>query len=92
MKLFKKKYKFNRESLQYEEVKFSFKKFLGRMIPYTISSLIFGAVIMFLYIVVFESPEERYLRSENEYLERNFEEMSRRGLWFVCNQGEMCFR
>lgn len=78
MKLFKKKYKFNRESLQYEEVKFSFKKFLGRMIPYTISSLIFGAVIMFLYIVVFESPEERILRSENEYLEKNFELMSRR--------------
>ena len=48
------------------------------MIPYTISSLIFGAVIMFLYIVVFESPEERILRSENEYLEKNFELMSRR--------------
>ncbi|MBO7572344.1 MAG: M23 family metallopeptidase [Bacteroidales bacterium] len=78
MKLFKKKYKFNRESLQYEEVKFSFKKFLVKMIPYTISSLVFGALIMFLYIVVFESPEEKVLRAENEYLEKNLEEMNRR--------------
>lgn len=78
MKLFKKKYKFNRESLQYEEVKFSFRKFLGKMIPYTISSLIFGAIIMFFYIVVFESPEEKVLRSENEYLEQTLDEMSRR--------------
>lgn len=78
MKLFKKKYKYNHETLQYEEVKFSFKKFLVRMIPYTISSLIFGVLIMFLYIVVFESPEEKILRAENEYLEENYKKMGRR--------------
>ncbi len=76
MKLLKKKYKYNHETLQYEEVKFSFKKFLIQMIPYTISSLIFGVLIMFLYIVVFESPEEKILRAENKFLEKNFAEMS----------------
>lgn len=78
MKLFKKKYKYNHETLQYVEVKFSFKKFLISAVPYTISSIIFGALIMFLYIVVFESPEEKYLRAENEFLEKNFNEMSLR--------------
>lgn len=78
MNLFKKKYKYNHESLQYEEVNFSFKKFIMRLIPYTISSIISGVLIMSLYIVVFESPEEKILRAENKYLETNFKEMGRR--------------
>lgn len=76
MKIFKTKYKFNKDSLQYEKEKFSFKKFLIRLIPYTISSIISGVIIMFLYIVVFESPEEKYLRSENEFLKSNIDAMN----------------
>ncbi|MDD2636258.1 MAG: M23 family metallopeptidase [Bacteroidales bacterium] len=78
MQFFKSKYKFNPETLQYEKIKFSFKRTLIKLIPYTISSVAFGALIMFLYIVVFESPEERLLRAENKFLKRNYAKMSKR--------------
>jgi murein DD-endopeptidase MepM/ murein hydrolase activator NlpD len=78
MKFFKPKYKYNPETLQYEKIKFSLKRTLIKLIPYTISSVAFGALIMFLYIVVFESPEEKVLRNENQYLKENFEKMNQR--------------
>lgn len=78
MKLFKSKYKFNPETLQYEKIRFSFRKFVLRLVPYIISSAIFGFALMFLYIVVFESPEEKLLRSENQYLKENFKKISER--------------
>ncbi len=78
MKFFKPKYKYNPNTLQYEKIKFSFKRSLIKFIPYTISSVVFGALIMFLYIVVFESPEEKLLRSENKFLQENFEKMNSR--------------
>jgi murein DD-endopeptidase MepM/ murein hydrolase activator NlpD len=78
MKLFKAKYKYNPDTLQYEKIKFSFKRTLIKSIPYTISSVAFGILIMFLYIVVFESPEERLLRAENKFLKSNFEKMDHR--------------
>lgn len=78
MKLFKPKYKYNPNTLQYEKINFSLKRSLIKLIPYTISSVIFGALIMFLYIVVFESPEEKLLRSENKFLQENFEKMNSR--------------
>lgn len=78
MKFLKPKYKYNPETLQYEKIKFSLKRTLIKLIPYTISSVIFGALIMFLYIVVFESPEEKVLRNENQYLKENFEKMNQR--------------
>ncbi|MBN2776848.1 MAG: M23 family metallopeptidase [Bacteroidales bacterium] len=78
MKFLKPKYKYNPETLQYEKIKFSLKRSLIKLIPYTISSVIFGALIMFLYIVVFESPEEKVLRNENKYLKENFEKMNQR--------------
>ncbi len=78
MKLFKPKYKYNPSTLQYEKINFSFKRSLIRLIPYAISSLIFGVLVMFLYIVVFESPEERMLRKENAFLKKNYEKINKR--------------
>ncbi|MDL2262405.1 M23 family metallopeptidase, partial [Bacteroidales bacterium OttesenSCG-928-I21] len=77
-KINKPKYKFNQETLQYEEIKFGFRRFILKLLPHSFASLIFGFVIMFLYIVVFESPEERLLRAENEYLKANFKEFNSR--------------
>ena len=76
MKFFKPKYKYNPETLQYEKIKFSFKRILIKSIPYTFSSLAFGVLIMFLYIVVFESPEEKVLRTENKFLKANYAKIS----------------
>ncbi|PLX08054.1 MAG: peptidase M23 [Marinilabiliales bacterium] len=78
LKFLKPKYKYNPQTLQYEKIKFSLKRTLIKSIPYTISSVAFGALIMFLYIVVFESPEEKVLRKENEFLKSNYEKMSQR--------------
>ncbi|MDR2009103.1 MAG: M23 family metallopeptidase [Bacteroidales bacterium] len=79
MKIFNRtKYKFNQETLQYEEIKLSFKRLILKLVPHSFASLIFGFVIMFLYIVVFESPEEKILRAENEYLKSNFKKMNTR--------------
>ncbi len=78
MKLFKPKYKYNPQTLQYEKINFSLKRTLIKSIPYTISSVAFGVLIMFLYIVVFESPEEKLLRSENKFLRANFEKINQR--------------
>jgi len=78
LKLFKSKYKFNPETLQYEKIRFSFRKFVLRLVPYIISSAIFGFALMFLYIVVFESPEEKLLRSENQYLKENLKKINER--------------
>ena len=79
MKLFRRtKYKFNPETLQYEEIKLSFKRLVLKLVPHSFASLVFGFVIMFLYIVVFESPEEKFLRAENDYLKGNIKKMNTR--------------
>jgi hypothetical protein len=79
MKMLKKpKYKFNTETLQYEEIKFNFKRFFLKLLPHSFASLTFGFVIMFLYIVVFESPEEKILRVENDFLKSNYKKMNAR--------------
>jgi len=78
MKFFKSKYKFNPDTLQYEKIKFSFKRFLLRLLPHSIASTVFGAILMILYIVIFESPEEKFLRAENEYLKENLNKINER--------------
>jgi murein DD-endopeptidase MepM/ murein hydrolase activator NlpD len=78
MNFLKSKYKFNTETLQFEKIKFSLKRAILKLLPHSLASLVFGAVIMFLYIVVFESPEEKILRAENEFLKDNFNKMNLR--------------
>lgn len=78
MKIFKSKYKFNPDTLQYEKIKFSFKRFLLRLVPHSIASATFGTVLMVLYILIFESPEEKFLRQENKFLKENLTEMKTR--------------
>ncbi len=78
MKLFKSKYKFNPDTLQYEKIKFSFKRFILRLLPHSIASAVFGAVLMVAYILIFDSPEEQLLRSENKYLKENLAKINER--------------
>lgn len=78
MKIFKSKYKFNPDTLQYEKIKFSFKRFLLRLVPHSIASATFGTVLMVLYILIFESPEEKFLRQENKFLKENLSEIKTR--------------
>lgn len=78
MKLLKSKYKFNPESLQYEKIKFSFKRLMLRLLPHSIASVVVGSVLMVLYMLVFETPEEKFLRMENAYLKENLAKIDKR--------------
>jgi murein DD-endopeptidase MepM/ murein hydrolase activator NlpD len=78
MKIFKSKYKFNPDTLQYEKIKFSFKRFLLRLVPHSIASTVFGAILMISYLLIFDSPEETYLKSENKYLKENLNKINER--------------
>lgn len=78
MKSFKTKYKFNSETLQYEKIKLSFKKIIGKIFQHSITSITFGAVLMILYIIIYESPEEKMLRSEVKFLQENLTKINKR--------------
>jgi len=74
----KTKYKFNSETLQYEKIKFSFKKFFLKLFQRSIVSLSFGAILMVLYILIYESPEEKLLRAEVKFLQENLNKINQR--------------
>jgi murein DD-endopeptidase MepM/ murein hydrolase activator NlpD len=74
--IFKPKYKFNPETLQYEKITFSFKRFILRAIQFSFSSIIFGAGLMFVYILVYDSPEEKILKRENRILKETLKEIN----------------
>ena len=78
MKSFKSKYKFNSETLQYEKIKFSFKKFFLKIFQRSLVSLSFGAILMILYIIIYESPEEKLLRAEIKFLQENLSKINQR--------------
>ncbi len=78
MKFLKPKYKYNPETLQFDKIDFSFKRILARAVPYMATSFVFGSLVMFAYIVLFESPEEKELRDEVAFLQNYFEEFDAR--------------
>lgn len=78
MKIFKPKYKYNPNTLQYEKINFSFKKFVLKSIPHITISIGLAIGFMFLYIMVYDSPKERFLKAENKFLKNSFKQMSAR--------------
>ena len=78
MKFLKAKYKFNPQTLQYEKIRFSLKKTIIKAIPHLTISIGMAIGFMFLYMMFYDSPKERLLKSENDYLRRNFKQMSAR--------------
>ena len=74
----KTKYKFNSETLQYEKIKFSFKKFFLKLFQRSVVSFSFGAILMVLYIIIYESPEEKLLRAEVKFLQENLNKINQR--------------
>lgn len=78
MSIFKPKYKFNNETLQYEKINFSLKGFLIKSIPHLALSTALALGFVALYMLIFDSPKERYLRAKNKFLTENFEYMNAR--------------
>ncbi len=78
MKFLKAKYKFNPETLQYEKIRFSFKKTILKSIPHLALSVGLGIAFMSLYMMLYDSPKEKFLKYENQFLKAQFKEMSAR--------------
>jgi len=64
----KKKYRFNPESLSYEEHGVSFKERLARFMAYFSSSLAFSIVLTIVLLNLYESPASREIKRENQRL------------------------
>lgn len=75
MKLFKAKYRYNPETLRYEKVPFSFKRFILKAFPHLGLSVGLSIVLLSLYMVFFSTPEERHLRSENRYMKDKYDKV-----------------
>ena len=71
MRLKTSKYIFNPETIQYEKIKFSFRKLIYKSIPHFIVAIGCGIGAMFLYIALYDSPEVKILRRENRFLREN---------------------
>ena len=71
MKIKKPKYIFNPETIQYEKIKFSFKKLVFKAIPHFIVAICCGIGSMFLYIAIYDNPETKIVKRENRFLREN---------------------
>ena len=76
MKLFKTKYRYNNDTLRYEKVPFSFKRFILNAFPHIGLSIGLSFVLLTLYMLFFSTPEERLLRSENRFMKDNYKNAS----------------
>jgi murein DD-endopeptidase MepM/ murein hydrolase activator NlpD len=76
MKLFKTKFRYNHETLRYEKVPFSFKRFLLKAFPHLGLSIGLSFVLLSMYMIFFSTPEERHLRSENRFMKEQYSKVS----------------
>ena len=60
----KKKYKFNSESLSFDEVKLSLRNILIRFSAYFIGSVFVAIVYWLIFVMIFDSPKEKILKRE----------------------------
>lgn len=64
----KKKYRFNSETLTYEQHGVSFKEKLTKILTLLGSSLVFSIIIIFLFLSNFETPKVKSVMRENQRL------------------------
>ncbi len=60
----KTKYKFNKKSLQFEEVRVTFKTHFFKFLSIIASGMVFAAVVIFLAYSFMDSPKEKMLKRE----------------------------
>lgn len=74
----KRNYKFNKKSLQFEEVKLTFKARLLKVLSVVATGSVFAAAVIFLAYTFIDSPKERMLKRENSFLTDYIAEMNAR--------------
>ncbi len=73
----KKKYHFNPETLQMEQVTYTPLYWLKRSGTYIIGSMLIGIAFFFLFFSFFPSPREKQIRQQKEALETQYRLLSR---------------
>ena len=71
------KYKFNPESLSYDQIKLSFKALLFRVLAYFIGSVLIASVYWLVFAIFFSSPKEKVLEREIEQLTIQYDLINR---------------
>ncbi len=71
-------YKYNPETLSYDVVKYGFKYYVSRFFVHASVGTVLGVAFFFVYIYVFDSPEEKKLKRENHELLSQYELMNKK--------------
>lgn len=71
------RYYYNPKTLNYEKVEVNWRNRALRVLGWLSMALVFAAGIVIVYNMYFDSPEERYLRHENEKMEFEYDLMSK---------------
>ncbi|MEZ5071866.1 MAG: M23 family metallopeptidase [Bacteroidales bacterium] len=66
-------FKFDPENLRYRELDNSLKRRLGRLGIYAVAFLVMAVVLNLFYSLFFDTPRERQIRRENDFLETQYE-------------------
>ena len=74
----KEKYKFNPTTLQYEKVKFSFKKFFIGFFKHSFTAIIAGFCFVVLFVIIFPKIRKDSLENENKFLKERLEQLSKK--------------
>ena len=72
------KYKFNKKSLQFEEVKVTFKTMVLKVLSVIATGLVFAAIVIFLAYTFLDSPKEKMLKREIAQYELQFQLINER--------------
>ncbi len=70
------KYKFSAETIEYVEIKQSKKTKIKKIAFYFIASICISLIYFYFYLKIFNSPEEKALKKENEELNRIYLELN----------------
>lgn len=66
-------YKYNPDDMNFNELENSFRVRFWRVFSYIVGALFTAFILNILFIVLFDSPRERMIRSENEELQRQYQ-------------------
>jgi murein DD-endopeptidase MepM/ murein hydrolase activator NlpD len=71
-------FKFNPDDLKYERLNNSLKSRIWRVVIYMFAILVVAILLNVVYSLFFDTPRERLIRNENEMLQRQYDDLSKR--------------
>jgi len=71
-------YKYNPDTLSYDVVKYGFKYYVSRFFMHISVGTVLGVFFFFVYVYIFDSPEEKKLKRENHELLSQYELMNKK--------------